>query len=97
MDEPDQTLKSSILLAAAKKLKNKDLPAQRQSCSQQAQAVDLDPADDHSLDGSIDCSDYITNEYNTFSVDQYGQPYSSPCQHVIPGRKLWYKEAYLYS
>ena len=76
MDEPDQTLKSSILLAAAKKLKNKDLPIQRQSRSQQAHAVELDPSDDHSLDGSIDCSDYVTNEYNTFSVDQYGQPYT---------------------
>ena len=76
MDEPDQTLKSSILLAAAKKLKNKDLPIQRQSRSQQAHADELDPSDDHSLDGSIDCSDYITNEYNTFSVDQYGQPYT---------------------
>ena len=78
MDEQDQTLKSSILLAAAKKLKNKDLPVQPngQSCFQQAYAVNLDPDDDHSLDDSIDCSDYVTNKYNTFSVNQYGQPYS---------------------
>ena len=77
MEEPDQTLKASILLAAAKKLKNKDLPAHNhgESRSQQIYATDLDPNDDHSLDDSTVCSDYATGEYKTFSVDQYGQPY----------------------
>ena len=79
MDEPDQSLKASILLAAAKKLKNKDLPIQPHglSCFQQMYNVDLDPDDDHSLDDSIDCSDYDTGNYNTFSINQYGQSYLS--------------------
>ena len=77
IDEPDQILKASILLAAAKKLKNKDLPVHPhgQSRSQPTYATNLAPNDDHSLDGSTDSSDYVTGEYNTFSVDQYGQPY----------------------
>ena len=80
IDEPDQTLKASILLAAAKKLKNKDLPVHPhgQSRSQQIYATDLDPNDDHSLDDSIDCSDYATGEYNTIHIHFF------PFQLYIP-------------